>query len=174
MPRIVQVLAAGHDGVPVIDTVILNLDERRLQRGVFAGVSGTRYDVDLADPVLLRMGNILVTEEGGLVEVVAEAEPLVEVRSRDVDALARLAWHLGDRHVPVEVLTNRLRLRRDPAIEKMLVALGAKVVAIEAPFNPEGGAYLVAPTAGHSHHHHAHHHHESHPPDHHHHHHHDD
>ncbi len=163
MPRIVKVLAAERaDGITIVDTVVLNLEERRLQRGAFVGASGTRYDIELVEPVLLRMGDVLLTEEGRLVEVVAEAEPLIEVRSRDIDELARLAWHLGDRHVPVEVFMHRLRLRRDPAIERMLAALGVKVVAIEAPFNPEGGAYLIAPMVGHVHHHH------DHPPHHHH------
>jgi urease accessory protein len=96
------------------------------------------------------MGDLLLLEGGGLIEVVAEAEPLIEVRAKDFDALARLAWHLGDRHVPVEILPNRLRLRADPAIETLLADLGARVVRIEAPFNPEGGAYLTVPDHHHS------------------------
>ena len=81
-----------------------------------------------------------------LVEVVAEPEPLIEVRAADLPSLARLAWHLGDRHVPVQMLERRLRLKRDPAIEALLESLGAKVAAIDAPFEPEGGAY-AAPRA---------------------------
>jgi len=68
-------------------------------------------------------------------------------------ALARLAWHLGDRHVPVQLFPNRLRVRRDAAIEALLARLGAKTVAIEAPFDPEGGAYLAS-AHGHRHDHH--------------------
>jgi urease accessory protein len=156
MLRISNVLPAKRaDLGRVVDAVILDSAQRRVHRGVLAGTSGAQYAVDLAEPVALRMGNFLVLDDGGLIEVVAEAEPLIEVREKNPDALARLAWHLGDRHVPVEVLANRLRMRRDPAIETLLAALGAKWVAIEAPFNPEGGAYVV----GHGDHHHDHDHH---------------
>jgi urease accessory protein len=85
--------------------------------------------------------------------------------------LARLAWHLGDRHVPVQIMERKLRLKRDESIEALLQSLGAKVVAIEAPFEPEGGAYEVA-AGGHHHHDHDHHHghdHHHHDHDHHHH-----
>ena len=110
---------------------------------------------DLA--VRLRTDDVLVLDDGGLVEIVAEPEPLIEARAGDLPALARLAWHLGDRHVPIQVLERRLRLKRDPAIEALLQSLGAKVVAIDAPFEPEGGAY-AAPAADHHHHDHDHHH----------------
>jgi urease accessory protein len=163
MPRITKVMAAAHAGSgSLVDTVILDLAQRRSQRGTFVGTSGTGYDIDLPEPVLLRMGDLLVLDEGAFVEVVAEAEPLIEVRATDTDALARVAWQLGDRHVAVEVLANRLRLRPDAAIEKMAVALGGRVALIQAPFNPEGGAYVVAPSPDHHHHGHAHDHHHHH------------
>ena len=97
----------------------------------------------LPEPVMLRMGDALELDDGSLVEIVVEPEPLIEVRGNDLTHLARLAWHLGDRHVPVQVLANRLRLRRDAALETMLAALGARLTPIEAPFDPEGGAYAT-------------------------------
>jgi urease accessory protein len=153
MSRITAVLASEHaDPGRIVDTVILSFAARRAQRGGLLGVTGASYELDLPAPVMLRMGDLLLLEEGGLIEVVAEAEPLIEVRAKDFDALARLAWHLGDRHVPVEILPNRLRLRADAAIETLLADLGARVVRIEAPFNPEGGAYLTVPHShGHGH-----------------------
>ncbi len=170
MPRITGVLAAQHAAEGrVVDSVILDLAQRRAQRGTIVGLDGQSYQLDLAAPVTLRMGDRLVLEDGTHVEVVAEAEPLIEARAADLEALARISWHLGDRHVPVEILPNRLRLRPDPAVETLLAALGAKVVAIEAPFNPEGGAYLIGPSGGHRHDHdhpHGDHHH-NHPHDHH-------
>lgn len=161
MPRITGVVAFEHaDTGRIVDTTILSFAARRAERGSLIGVSGSRYEVDLPTPVTLRMGDLLVLDGGGLVEVVAEAEVLIEVRAEDLEALARLAWYLGDRHVPVEILPNRLRLRSDPVIEALLTALGARLVVIEAPFNPEGGAYLVAapdqPGQDHHHHHHGH------------------
>jgi urease accessory protein len=170
MPRITAVLAAEHaDSGRIVDTTILSFAARRAERGLVTGLGGARYELDLPAPVTLRMGDLLVLDDGGLVEVVAEAEPLIEARAKDLEALARVAWHLGDRHVPVEILPNRLRLRHDPAIEMLLTALGAKIVAIEAAFNPEGGAYLAAAPGGRGHdHHHDHGHRHDHADDHHH------
>lgn len=177
MRRVVRVLGAGHrNDAPPLDSVLLKSDQRRVQHGELAGVGGTRLTLDLAEPVVLRMGDALELDDGSLVEVVIEAEPLLEARGRDLPHLALLAWHLGDRHVPVQILPNRLRLRRDPAMEALLAELGARVAQIEAPFDPEGGAY-AAPAAQHHHHHQDHDHaacghdHDTH--DHHHHHHHD-
>ena len=167
MPRVTKVIAAGSgEGRPIVDTVILDLEERRAPRGTVTGLKGTRCELDLGEGVALRMGDLLALDDGTLVEVVAEAEPLLEARAKDLTALARLAWHLGDRHVPVQLFPNRLRVRRDAAIEALLARLGAKTVAIEAPFDPEGGAYAHAHGAhdhDHEHdHHHAHHHDDAH------------
>jgi urease accessory protein len=164
MPRATRVLPASErrDGA-VLDTLILPYAQRQAHKGFLFGVKGTCVELDLAEPIRLRTDDALVLDDGALVEVVAEPEPLIEARATDLAALARLAWHLGDRHVPVQVLERKLRLKRDPAIEEMLASLGAKVVAIEAPFEPEAGAY--AAPADHHHHDHDHddhHHHHDH------------
>jgi urease accessory protein len=145
MPRAIKTLARGeHRHGPIADTLILNLDQRRTHRGhVFTG-KGVCIELDLEPPIWLRTDDVLVLEDGSLIEVVAEAEALLEVRTADLPSLARIAWLLGDRHVPVQILANRLRLRRDPAIETLLSKGGAKVTPIEAPFDPEGGAYAAA------------------------------
>ena len=158
MPRVVRVHGPDHHGGGrPLDTVMLKSDQRRAQRGELVGVNGTRCAFDLGAPVVLRMGDMLELEGGDLVDVVIEAEPLIEVRGRDLTHLARLAWHLGDRHVAVQVFANRVRLRRDAAIEALLAGLGARVAAIEAPFDPEGGAYAAASHHhGHDHDHHGH------------------
>jgi urease accessory protein len=95
---------------------------------------------------------------------VIEPESLVEIRGNDLTHLARLAWHLGDRHVPVQIFSNRLRLRPDAVLEAMLKGLGARLTPIEAPFDPEGGAYAQQGHAhddhGHDHAHGDHHHHD--------------
>ena len=130
-------------------------DQRRIQTGHLTGINGTLIGVMLPEPVLLRNGDALELDDGSIVDVVIEPEPLVEIRGNDLTHLARLAWHLGDRHVPVQVLSNRLRVRRDPALEALLQKLDARVTPIEAPFDPEGGAYAARAVA---HDHHAHHH----------------
>ena len=152
MPRATRVQsAADRKGGSVVDTLILPFAQRQVQQGFLFGVKGTCVELDLAEPARLRTDDVLVLDDGGLVEIVAEAEPLIEARAGDLAALARLAWHLGDRHVPVQMLERRLRLRRDPAIEALLEGLGAKLAAIDAPFEPEGGAYAAA--VGEYHHH---------------------
>jgi urease accessory protein len=77
--------------------------------------------------------------------VVAAAEPLAEIRGRDPQHLVRLAWHLGNRHLPTQVTARGMWIRRDHVIEAMVKGLGARVIEIEAPFDPEGGAYAAAP-----------------------------
>ena len=87
-------------------------------------------------------------EDGRLIEVVAAPEPLIEIRCPDPLHLVRVAWHLGNRHLPTQIMAKGLRIRRDHVIEEMVRGLGARVIEIEAPFDPEGGAYAVA---GHAH-----------------------
>jgi len=82
-----------------------------------------------------------VLEDGRLVEVVAAPEPLLEIRGTDPHHRVRLAWHLGNRHLPTQITAKALRIRRDHVIEAMVKGLGARVVEITAPFDPEGGAY---------------------------------
>jgi urease accessory protein len=152
MRRVVRVVKS--DGVRHIDSVMLAPEQRRLQTAHLTGVNGTPIGLMLPEPVLLRMGDAFELDGGDLVEIVVEPEALTEIRGHDLTHLARLAWHLGDRHVPIQVLANRIRMRRDPALEAMLAALGARLTAIEAPFDPEGGAY--ATQAEHAHHGHVH------------------
>jgi urease accessory protein len=142
MPRATRVLAAGHRyDRPVADTVILDYAQRSAQKATVTGIKGLIVEIDLREPARLRTDDLLLLDDGALVEVVAAPEPLLEARAADLSALARLAWHLGDRHVPVQMLPNRIRARRDDAIEILLKSLAAKVALIEAPFEPEGGAY---------------------------------
>lgn len=151
MPRAIKVVAASQRrDEPITDTLLLNLDQRRSRSGHVFTVTGMCIELDLEAPVWLRTDDALVLEDARLIEIVAEAEPLLEVRATDLPALARIAWVLGDRHIPVQILGNRLRLRRDPTVRALLLDLAAKVTEIEAPFDPEGGAYLVA-AGGHGH-----------------------
>jgi urease accessory protein len=144
MLRADKVIPAGHwSGVPA-DTVVLDFDERYRRRVTMSGVGGLEFLLDLLEATMLRGGDGLRLEDGRVVEVVAEPEPLAEIRTADPMALARVAWHLGNRHLPTEILPKALRMRRDPVIEAMVEGLGARVIALEAPFNPEGGAYVKA------------------------------
>jgi urease accessory protein len=142
--------AGGWSGEPA-DSVVLDFDERHRRRVAMTGVRGLGFLLDLPEAVALRAGDGLQLEDGRVVEVVAAPETLAEIRAADAAALTRIAWHFGNRHLPTELLRKSLRIRRDPVIEEMAVGLGAQVVAIEAPFNPEGGAYVRGPEAAHGH-----------------------
>lgn len=130
------------------DVVVLGLDDRHRRRLAMRGVRGTAILLDLAEALVLRGGDALLLEGGDLVEVVAAPEPLVEIASRDAAAAVRIAWHLGNRHLPVQIVGRRLRIRRDHVIEAMVEGLGGVLRPIEAPFDPEGGAYADAHTHG--------------------------
>ena len=133
------------------DTVVLDFDDRHRRRIAMTGVRGLAFLLDLPEAVMLRGGDALMLEDGRLVEVVAAPEPLVEIRAAPGD-LVRLAWHIGNRHLPAQMLTHAIRIRRDHVIEDMLRGLGAKLRPIEGPFDPEGGAYATAPQPhGHDH-----------------------
>jgi urease accessory protein len=152
MPRATSVIAASHrHDRPVADTVILDYAMRSAGEGVVTSVKGNTIEIHLHGGLRLRTDDLLVLDDGTLVEVVAAPEALIEARAADVAALARLAWHLGDRHIAVQLLPNRIRARRDEAVATLLAALGAKVALIDAPFEPEGGAYAPPPAQAHDH-----------------------
>jgi urease accessory protein len=133
------------------DTVVLDFDDRHRRRMAMTGTRGLAFLLDLENAVALRGGDALVLEDGRLVEVVAAAEPLIEIRGTDPHHLIRVAWHLGNRHLPTQIMAKALRIRRDHVIEAMVKGLGARVIEIEAPFDPEGGAYAEAAAHGHAH-----------------------
>ena len=146
-----RVLPSGAWSGEPADTVVLDYDERYRRRVAMTGVRGLGFLLDLPEAVMLRAGDGIKLEDGRIVEVVAAPEPLVEIRAADAAALTRIAWHLGNRHLPTELMRTSLRIRRDAVIEEMARGLGGAVVAIEAPFNPEGGAYVRAPAPDHDH-----------------------
>jgi urease accessory protein len=123
------------------DTVVLDFDDRHRRRMAMRGTRGLEFLLDLENATVLRGGDALVLDDNRLVEVVAAPEPLAEIRGNDPQHLVRLAWHLGNRHLPTQIMAKGLRIRRDHVIEAMVKGLGARVIGIEAPFDPEGGAY---------------------------------
>ncbi len=123
------------------DTVVLDFDDRHRRRMAMTGTLGLEFLLDLEDAIALRGGDALMLEDGRLIEVVAAPEPLAEIRGTDAQHLVRLAWHLGNRHLPTQIVGKCIRIRRDHVIEDMARGLGARVIEIDAPFDPEGGAY---------------------------------
>jgi urease accessory protein len=117
--------------------------------------------LDLPQARVLRDGEALRLEDGRLIAIHAAKEPLIEVRAASPGLLMRLAWHIGNRHLPARLTADRILLRRDHVMAAMLTGLGAHVRDIDAPFDPEGGAYAEASTGhqDHDHHHGTDHHH---------------
>jgi urease accessory protein len=148
MIRATQVRGQYRWNEPPADTVVLDFDDRHRRRMAMTGTRGLEFLLDLESAVALRGGDALVLEDGRLVEVVAAPEPLAEIRGSDPQHLVRLAWHLGNRHLPTQIMARGLRIRRDHVIEAMVKGLGARIIEIEAPFDPEGGAYA---DSGHAH-----------------------
>jgi urease accessory protein len=144
MIRATRVQGQHRWSTPPADTVVLGFDDRHRRRMAMTGTRGLEFLLDLENAVALRGGDALVLDDGRLVEVVAAPEPLTEIRCNDPQHLVRVAWHLGNRHLPTQIMAKGLRIRRDHVIEAMVKGLGARVIEIEAPFDPEGGAYAEA------------------------------
>jgi urease accessory protein len=137
-----RVLPAGSwPASKAIDTVLIDFDRRHRRRIVLGTERGQEVLIDFARAVRLRDGDGLVLAGGGIVRVCARPEPLLEIHAHGDGELVRIAWHLGNRHLPVQLLGNRIRIRADHVIAEMVEGLGGHVEPIEAPFDPEAGAY---------------------------------
>jgi urease accessory protein len=127
----------------------LPFDARRKSRLRTHLASGEEAALVLPRGEVLRGGDLVVASDGRVVEVIAAAERVLHVECASATELARCAYHLGNRHVPVEVGEGFLRLAEDHVLEKMLAGLGAKLTHLSAPFEPEAGAYHGNAATGH-------------------------
>lgn len=147
--RAFAVETGGADGAA--DAVVLAWEDRWRRRGRLVTEGGAPIMLDLPEARELCDGDALLLQDGRHVAVRAASEPLTEVRGGDAAHLARLAWHLGNRHLPVQIEAERLLIRRDHVLEDMLARLGARLAPVEAAFRPEGGAYGHGRTHAHAH-----------------------
>jgi urease accessory protein len=142
MKRALQLKRAGEWHADAIDEVVLGADERHRRRVMMTGEGGTRFLLDLPQATILRDGDGLLLDDSSIVRVVGKPEPLLEITAAATPyELTRLAWHIGNRHAELQVGPDWLRIRDDPVLADMLAGLGAQVRRIEAPFEPERGAY---------------------------------
>jgi urease accessory protein len=168
MIRATEVLPSGQwNRATEADSIELPHDGRHRRRIAMRGAKDTVFLLDLAEATMLQDGDGLKLEDGRVVRVISASEPIAEITASDPHHLSRIAWHLGNRHVPAQILADRIRIGRDHVLEELMVKLGAKVSRIEAPFDPEGGAYAEETAHAHGHHHdhaqgHAHGHHHDH------------
>jgi urease accessory protein len=140
--------ASEGDGAAV-DRVVLDFDGRHRRRAVLRTEGGRELLLDLPHATRLRDGDGLRLDDGGTVRVEARPEPVLDIRATDMAALVRIAWHLGNRHLPVQLLGEALRIRADHVIAEMIAGLGGTADPREEPFDPEAGAYA----GGHGQHH---------------------
>uniref|UniRef100_UPI00385139C4 urease accessory protein UreE n=1 Tax=Indioceanicola profundi TaxID=2220096 RepID=UPI00385139C4 len=155
LPRATEVLPAGSwNPAEAADRITLDYDARHRRRFRLRGAAGLEFLLDLPRATALLDGDGLRLEDGRTVLVKAAAEPLVEVTAKDAATLVRLAWHLGNRHLPAQFDGARILIRDDHVIVLMLHGLGAIVHPVRAPFDPESGAYAGGHGHAHSHEHH--------------------
>lgn len=129
-------------------SISLTYRERYRRRGRLRAEDGTEFLLDLAEATELPHGALLALEDGRLVQISAAPEPLARITGT---SLPRLAWHVGNRHTPCQIEGDSLLIQRDHVLEAMLQCLGAKIDHLEAPFQPEGGAYGHGRTHAHAH-----------------------
>jgi urease accessory protein len=143
------------EGAVATARLVLDWDGRRKARQRTALVGGEEVALMLARGTLLRGGDRLLSDDGLVIAVEAAPERLSSATTSDPVLLARAAYHLGNRHVPLQVDSGRLRYRHDHVLDQMVVSLGLAVSEVEAPFEPESGAYQGAGEGhGHAHAHH--------------------
>jgi urease accessory protein len=137
--------AGGWSGA--YDCVVLDYEARFLRRKRLVTVHDEGFLVDLPETVSLEARDAFQLDDGRLVEVLPAEEPVLVVQGD----LARLAWHIGNRHTPCQIEADRLLIRQDHVLEAMLRQLGAEVSLAREPFTPQGGAYGLGRTMGHDH-----------------------
>jgi urease accessory protein len=123
--RVIEVLEPGAWRGHAADHIRLDYDDRHRRRLVLTADHGTRFMLDFPESRRLPGGSALRLEDGRLVEVLASAEALLEVRASDTPALLRLTWHIGNRHLAARIESDRILIRRDHVIAAMLAGLGA-------------------------------------------------
>jgi len=129
-------------------SVTLDFDARHRRRIRLTTDQDEDVLLDLPKAVAMADGDGLLLHDGRWLKIQAAPELLVEISHHDPNQRVRLAWHLGNRHLPTEIQDQVLRIRPDHVIEDMLRRFGADLVNVCAPFQPEGGAY-----GGHGNHH---------------------
>lgn len=155
-----RILAIAEETDPAADIVVLDFDERSRRRARFKTRGGLDIILDQEQSRHLRGGQGFILEDGRQVRIEAREEALTRIACDDLATFARIAWHLGNRHLPTQVAAGSnggdLIIRTDHVIEAMAAQLGGTCSRVRGPFDPEGGAY--GPAGGHrDHHHHGHH-----------------
>lgn len=150
MSDIAQTIKKSSDTTP-IDTIVLDYEARYLRRKLLHCTNGLELLIDLPKATVLEHNDYLILQNGQSVQIKAADEALLEIKAETTHRLTVIAYHLGNRHLPVQVEPTRLLIKQDHVIEDMLTKMNANVKHTSEPFNPEGGAYGLGRTHGHDH-----------------------
>jgi urease accessory protein len=137
-------------GTAVGDTLTLTFDERRRSRFRTSLDGGREAGVWLPRGTVLHDGDCLTGDDGVVVRVRAASEEISLVRAAECLLLCRACYHLGNRHVPLQIAPGELRYRRDHVLDGLVRSLGLEIIHDMAPFEPEHGAYIQS-SHGHDH-----------------------
>jgi urease accessory protein len=132
----------------VIDTITLNYNDRFIRRKKLISDNKIEFLVNLPETISVNKDDGFLFDDGNLILIKYAKETLIEIRSED---LIKLSWHIGNRHIPCQIETNRLLIHEDKVIENLIVRLGGSIKKISEEFSPEGGAYGLGRTHGHKH-----------------------
>lgn len=135
----------------IVDTITLDHEARHRRRVALTADGGLSFLLDLANAAVLDDGDALKLDDGSLIAVKAAPEKLIEIRAETPLRLMKLAWHIGNRHVPAEVTPDAIYIAHDHVLLEMVRGLGASVATVERPFRPEHGAYHSHAEGGHGH-----------------------
>ena len=142
MRRAISVHLRGHwPEDQAVDTVTLAYFDRHRRRIQLVADAGTAFLLDLPHAQHLAEGDGLELDDGGYIRVRAASEPVIEIQAEDRASLLRICWHLGNRHLPVQIVGEQLRIRADHVIAEMVIGLGGHLTRHDAAFDPETGAY---------------------------------
>ena len=132
----------------VIDTITLNYNDRFIRRKKLISDKKLEFLVNLPETISVNKDDGFLFDDGNLILIKYAKETLIEIRSED---LIKLSWHIGNRHIPCQIETNRLLIHEDKVIENLIIRLGGSIKKISEEFSPEGGAYGLGRTHGHKH-----------------------
>ena len=140
MRRATRIIPAAEAGT-ADDTIELDFDQRHRRRIAMTSRSGREFLLDLPRAAVIQHGDGLELDDATVIIVHAKPEAVADITASDPQHLNRIAWHLGNRHLPTEIHDRCLRIREDHVIVDMVRQLGGQVTLKQAPFHPEGGAY---------------------------------
>jgi urease accessory protein len=147
MIRVASIKPAGEWTGQSADTITLDREDRHRRRAAMTGANGLSFLLDEANAVHLHHGDGLVLEDGRIIEVLAEPEDLVEIHAENTAHLVKIAWHLGNRHLPTQLMGDTLRIRRDHVIEDMVEKARRQADRLERPFRSGGRGLWSRPDA---------------------------